>query len=64
MTAQQDEQRIGLAALLDDDLATAVATLDHPVGHRLGLFVGEHRKQRDAPDQIEIREHGHRGTPA
>ena len=51
---EQDEQCVGLAPMLDDDLAPAEAALDHTVGDGLGLIVGEHRKQGHPADQIEV----------
>ena len=61
-TGQQDEQRVGLLAVLDDDLTAPKAPLDDAVGDTLSLLVGEQREQRHPPDEIEIREHRHRGT--
>jgi hypothetical protein len=57
---EKDEQRVGLPALLHDDLATPEAPLDHPVGNGLRLVVGQHRKQRHPADQIQVRKHCHR----
>ena len=56
---QQDEQRVALAPLFDDQFAAAKAPLDDAVGDRLRLFIGQQREQRHATDQIEVREHRH-----
>ena len=56
---EQDEQRVGLLAVLDDDLAAPEAPLDDAVGDALRLIVGEHRKERHTPDQVQVGEHRH-----
>ena len=56
---EQDEERIRLLAVLDDDLAAPEAPLDDAVGDALRLVVGQQGEQRHAPDEIEIREHRH-----
>jgi hypothetical protein len=60
---EQDEQRIALAALLDDQLAAAKPPLDDAVGDACAWSFGEHREQRHAPDQVQIRQHRHCAIP-
>src|SRR4029078_3519571 len=45
--------------MLDDDLAAPEPPLDDAVGDALRLLVRQQRKERDAPDEIEVREHRH-----
>ena len=60
---QQDVERIRLLAVLDDDLSAPEPPLDDAVGNALRLVVGQQREQRNAPDEVEIREHGHLKLP-
>ena len=60
---EQDEERVRLLAMLDDDLAAPEAPLDDAVGDALRLLVRQQREQRHAPDEIEVREHRHREAP-
>jgi hypothetical protein len=46
--------------MFDDDLAAPEPPLDDAVGDALRLIVRQQRKERDPPDEIEVREHRHR----
>jgi hypothetical protein len=60
---QQDIQRVRLLAVLDDNLSAPEAPLDDAVGDALRLVVRQEREQRHAPDQVEVRKHGHLKLP-
>src|SRR4029079_10228593 len=52
-----------LLALFDDQLAAPEPPLHDAVGDHASLVGREHREQRDAPDQVQIRKHRHSQSP-
>mmetsp|Transcript_42324 Transcript_42324/g.99403 ORF Transcript_42324/g.99403 Transcript_42324/m.99403 type:complete len:764 (+) Transcript_42324:1851-4142(+) len=60
---EQDEQGVGLGALFDDQFTALEAALDDAIGDGLGLIGGQHREQRNAPNQVQVGNHRHRSSP-
>ena len=60
---EQDEQRIGLGALLDDQFSPLEAPLDDAVSDGLRLVGRQHREQRHPTDQVEVGNHRHMHSP-
>ncbi|MCY1366672.1 hypothetical protein D9M69_535770 [compost metagenome] len=60
---EHDGQAIGLLPLLDDALSAFEAPLDHGIGHRFGLGLGQGGKQGNPADQIEIGQERHACIP-
>jgi hypothetical protein len=56
---EDDEQRVGFLALLDDDLAPLEAALGDGVGHGFGLVGRQQREQRHPADQLQVGQHRH-----
>src|SRR5690606_24023798 len=56
---EQDEQGVGLAPALHNQLTTTIAAFDHPLGDGLGLDCRQHREQWDPADQVKVGQHGH-----
>jgi hypothetical protein len=60
---EDDEQRVGLLALLHDGFAALEAALGDRVGDRFGLVGRQQGKQRHPADQLQVGQHRHVSNP-
>jgi hypothetical protein len=60
---EHNEQSVGTLALDEQMLAPFVSALIGALAEQGGLGFGQHRKNRDSTNQIQMAEQGHVGSP-